>query len=79
MHILYEKEGPGMDDKTPRYLTVRISRDDFRKYKTYLQYIAKKSTQEDIREYVRGQGKLLDEKILTLAVSPTKRKKTTKA
>jgi hypothetical protein len=57
-----------------RFITVRVFEEDFKKYKAYLQYIVKKNIQDDIREYIRSRGELVDEKTMNLTVSSARRK-----
>lgn len=66
-----------MDDKKEltRFITIRVSEEDFKKYKAYLQYIAKTNVQEDIRGHVKERGKLVDDATLKLAESHLAKRK----
>jgi hypothetical protein len=50
-----------MGDENNRFISVRVLREDYERYKIYLQYIAKKSIKDDIGEYVRARAEMVGE------------------
>lgn len=52
------------EEKAGRFITVKVPEEEFLKYKAYLRYIAgKKTIRQDISDYIREKGKLVDEKL----------------
>jgi hypothetical protein len=61
-----EKETKGKEKK--RFLTVRLSTEALSKYKAYLFYVAHKSIQDDIEEYIRSRVELVDNQIIKAVI-----------
>ena len=62
-----------MSDATHHIAGYKVSDDVYTRYKLYIQYIAKKRIKDDVIEYMRMKGNLVDENLLNLD-EPSERK-----